>query len=191
MQPPTLTHPIHAKDAGLPPDETVVKPVVVESSLGGWVWWSNLPHHPRSGTHRLEQTTCPNSNSSTPTLRVNEPQNTEWYSSTPCSCAHMKWTTLKTLSSMRRSRLTGSLSPLGWHFSLPEYGAVLWALCTHPIPLGSWRSRPLHRSCPATPAFTDVRIRGGQSHKSGRPLPRVVHKRSQEKDKHGDVSAQY
>ena len=70
--------------------------------------------------------------SSTPTLRVNEPQNTEWYSSTPCSCAHIKWITLKTLSSLRRSRLTGSLSPLGWHFSLPEYGAVHWALCAHP-----------------------------------------------------------
>ena len=121
-------------------------------------WIFHLPHHPRSGTPRLEQTTCPNSNSSTPTLRVNEPQNTEWYSSTPCSCDHMKWTTLKTLSSMRRSRLTGSLSPLGWHFSLPEYGAVHWALCAHPIPLGSWRSRPLHRSCLATPASTDARI---------------------------------
>ena len=36
-------------------------------------------------------------------------------------------------------------------------------------------------------------FRGDQSHNSGRPLPMVVNKRSQEKekDKHGDVSSQY
>ena len=36
-------------------------------------------------------------------------------------------------------------------------------------------------------------FRGDQSHNSGRPLPMVVNKRSQEKekDKNGDVSSQY
>mgnify|MGYP001196545407 CR=1 FL=1 len=88
----------------------------------------------------------------------------------------------------RARRLTGSLSPLGWHFSLPEYRAVHWVT---PSPWGAGGLGLCIRAASQLLHPLMLGFRGDQSHNSGRPLPLVGNKRSREKDKHGDVSSQY